>query len=57
MKNRLYIISTILAGALTFSSCTDWLDVSPKTNIPAEELFETENGYMSALAGIYISGE
>ena len=55
MKNRLYIITTILAGALTFSSCTDWLDVSPKTNIPAEELFETENGYMSALAGIYIS--
>lgn len=55
MKNRLYIIIAALAGAFTLSSCSDWLDVSPKTNVPAEELFETENGYMSALAGIYIS--
>lgn len=55
MKNRLYIIIAILAGIFTLSSCSDWLDVSPKTNVPAEELFETENGYMSALAGIYIS--
>lgn len=53
MKKGLYII--IAALAITFSSCSDWLDVSPKTNVPADELFETENGYMSALAGIYIS--
>lgn len=44
-----------MACLFAFSSCSDWLDVSPKTNVPAEELFETENGYMSALAGIYIS--
>lgn len=55
MKKRLYIIIAALTGAFTFSSCSDWLDVSPKTNVPAEELFETENGYLSALAGIYIS--
>lgn len=55
MKKRLYIIVAALAGALTLTSCSDWLDVSPKTNVPAEELFETENGYMSALAGVYIS--
>lgn len=55
MKKRLYIIIAVLTGAISLSSCTDWLDVSPKINVPAEELFETENGYMSALAGIYIS--
>lgn len=55
MKKRLYIIIAAFTGVFTLSSCSDWLDVSPKTNVPAEELFETENGYMSALAGIYIS--
>ena len=55
MKKKLYIIIVALVGILTLNSCSDWLDVSPKTNVPAEELFETENGYMSALAGIYIS--
>lgn len=47
-----YIVIAI--GLLSTVSCEEWLDEKPKTNVPAEELFETENGFMSALAGLYI---
>ena len=51
-----YILSTILvATAVLTSGCSDWFDVSPKTDIKAEELFTTENGFQSALAGLYVS--
>lgn len=55
MKRRIYILIVCLVNTVFFSSCSDWFDVSPKTNVKAEELFETENGYLSALAGIYVS--
>ena len=45
-KTYLYI----LAGLLTFSSCNDWLDVDPKTSIPADKEF----GFKDALTGIYL---
>lgn len=50
MKKILYI----LIGALALTSCEDWLDVAPNTDLPAKELFTTENGFMSSLAGLYI---
>lgn len=53
MKRFLSYI-TIIIAVFSFSSCEEWLDEKPKTNVPAEELFETENGFMSALAGLYI---
>lgn len=55
MKNKIYkiLIASFLFGALI--SCSDWFDISPKTNVKADELFETESGFMSALAGIYVS--
>lgn len=53
MKSKLHIIMA-LAGVLTVSSCSDWFDISPKTDVKAEELFESENGFMSALTGIYV---
>lgn len=40
---------------MALCSCSDWFDVSPKTDVKAAELFETENGFMEALAGIYVS--
>ena len=55
MKKILYILILGLTSIFSFSSCADWLDVAPKTDLPAEENFETENGFMSALAGLYIS--
>lgn len=50
MKKILYI----LIAMLTFTSCEGWLDVAPNTDVPAKELFTTENGFMSSLAGLYI---
>ena len=50
MKKILYL----LIALVTFTACEDWLDVAPNTDVPAKELFTTENGFISALAGIYI---
>ena len=36
------------------TSCSDWLDVKPKTNIEEEDLFKNEQGFKEALTGIYI---
>ena len=52
MKNK--TIYTILLFVLGLFSCTDWLDVSPKSEIKADKLFETEAGFKDALIGIYI---
>ena len=55
MKKILYILIATLITAASLTSCSDWLDAVPKTDVPAEELFETENGFMSSLAGLYIT--
>ncbi len=54
MKKTLNIIIAGLCCILTFGSCSDWFDISPKTDVKAEEFFESENGFMSSLAGLYI---
>ena len=51
MKRTTYL----LIALLTLTSCEKWLDVMPNTDVPAKELFTTENGFTSALAGLYIS--
>ena len=55
MKKSIYAIILGLAGLLSFQSCSEWLDVTPNTDLPAKELFTTENGFQSALAGLYIA--
>ena len=55
MKKSIYTIILGLAGLLSFQSCSEWLDVTPNTDLPAKELFTTENGFQSALAGLYIA--
>lgn len=47
------IINTCL-GMLLFCSCSDWLDVKPKTTVEEEEVFSREIGFKEALTGIYI---
>lgn len=52
MKKRLYIL---LLGIMTsLASCSDWLDVQPKTSIPVEDLFESEAGFKDVLTGFYL---
>lgn len=50
MKTRK--IGVILAVTV-FSACSDWLDVQPKTEMKSGKLFATEEGFISALTGIY----
>lgn len=40
--------------SLTSLSCSDWLDVKPKSEIKGDELFKTEQGFEDALTGAYI---
>ena len=36
-----------------FTGCNDWLSVSPKTDMKAEDLFTTEAGFRDVLIGVY----
>ena len=51
MKRTTYLLIALFC----FTSCENWLDVMPNTDVPAKELFTTENGFTSALAGLYIT--
>lgn len=40
--------------AFALSSCNDWLDVNPRSQIKSDVLFETEDGFKQATNGVYI---
>lgn len=40
---------------ILMASCSDWLDVNPKTNVKEDELYSTEQGFKEALTGIYMA--
>lgn len=45
----------LLLGATSMmTSCSDWLDVSPKTEVREDDLFSSESGYKNAISGVYI---
>lgn len=48
------LLALCVACTLGQTSCNKWFDVNPKTDVKAEALFDTEHGFHSALAGIYI---
>jgi hypothetical protein len=52
---RFFIALALPLGGLATSSCNDWLDVQPRSQVEDTELFETESGYKEALAGVYSS--
>lgn len=47
-----YILSLVLLIPF-FTSCTDWLDVTPKQHVLEEDLLKDSQGYSGALAGVY----
>ena len=51
MKINNIIILAISTFILT--SCNDWLDVSPKSQIMEEDQFCREGGYRDELTGVY----
>ena len=44
----------MLGVVLSLCSCSDWLNVEPKTNIEEKDLFKNEQGFKEALTGVYI---
>lgn len=40
-------------AALALPGCKGWIDVSPKTEVKSKDLFKTEDGFKSALIGVY----
>lgn len=51
-KNIILTLSLLISLVLT--SCSDFLDVRPKTEVPRDNMFEKESGYEDALNGCYI---
>ncbi|GAA4290625.1 RagB/SusD family nutrient uptake outer membrane protein [Aestuariibaculum suncheonense] len=50
MKIRIF---QILICTLLLNSCSDYFDVSPKSNVKAEDLFQDESGFNQAFLGVY----
>lgn len=51
MKKIIFICACVSMLAMT--ACSDWIDVSPKTDVESSELFNSESGFKNALIGIY----
>ncbi len=51
---RTVATALLLIIFMASSSCSDWLDVRPKTEEEASVHFSTDDGFKSALAGVYI---
>ena len=43
----------ILSLVLVLTACNNWLDVSPKSDMKADDLFLTEAGFRDGLIGVY----
>ena len=48
------IIFFVCVSLMLLSACSDWIDVNPKTDVESEEMFTSEDGFKSALIGIYV---
>ncbi len=53
MNKTFKTIIFLTFAVLGLSSCNDWLDVSPKSQIKEEEQFSREGGYKDQLTGVY----
>ncbi len=52
MKKQ-YILSGLLVITFAFSACNDWFDVSPKSEVKADDLYSSESGFRDVLTGVY----
>ena len=43
-----YVVLVVLSLCV---GCSDWLDVNPRTEVKEDQLYETEDGFKSALTG------
>ena len=47
------ILFILVMWGMLFSSCTDWLDVTPENSIEEADLFKEATGFQNALNGVY----
>ena len=52
IRYKLTVLACLAVLGIT-TSCSNWLDVKPKTEMEAEDLFSTEDGFKETLAGCY----
>lgn len=50
-RNLLYILISL---CVVFTSCEDYLNVKPQTQVPTEDFYKSETGYEDALIGCYV---
>ena len=55
INHFLIACSLCYSAVAALTSCNDYLDVQPRSQIEDTELFESESGYKEALAGVYSS--
>ena len=48
-------IAILATGLLILTSCENFLDVEPNSQVKGDELLSNESGFKEALAGVYIS--
>ena len=53
MKRYKLYIFTLLCVLTVFSSCSDWLDYTPKDKETEEQTFGTRQGFYTAVNGVY----
>lgn len=54
MKTNFNIFTFLIITLLLGSSCNDWLDVKPHSQMENDDMFSTEKGFKDALTGCYI---
>ena len=52
MMKKLILLGNLVI-LMMVSACSDWVDISPSTDVKTQDLFTSENGFKSALIGIY----
>ena len=53
MMKKYILMGLFVLGGFSFVGCNEWLDVPSKTEVIDYEMFETEQGFMDAMAGTY----
>jgi len=55
INNHRFVTAVLLFITLmAMTGCNKWLDIQPKSDVAADELFTTEAGFEEALNGVYI---
>ncbi len=54
MKKYIRIVGVFLIG-FCLGGCNNWLDVRPETEMNENDMFDSEQGFMDALYGVYVN--